>query len=186
MRSLSWRGRSARPLSWLLAGLLLVLGSGAEAQMLSSDCGVLERLAGKWIGRGSLQRHALSGAEPVRCRLDSDWSGARREVASRLDCRGVDGDLSFVGSLAATGSEGRMEGVLQGSEGLDQGVLAGWCETDAVRLDLTGRNPTTGDPVEANLVISLSDGDSTQTNAMEARDPESGEWFPALMIRFER
>lgn len=152
----------------------------------AQDCAVLERLAGTWMGRGSVRRHAASGAEPLRCRLDSEWHGGRREIASRLDCRGVDGDLTFDGSIAALESGGQVAGALEGSHGLDQGVLSGWCEVDAVRLELTGRNPTTGNPVQGTLLFALSGQDGTLINAMEALDPKSGEWFSALEVRFER
>ena len=182
------RGTAGRRRPWpllaLLLGLALVSGHGAEAQ--TPDCAVLERLAGTWIGRGSLQRHLLSGTEPLRCRLDSDWKAAHAELISRWDCRGVDGDLTFAGALAETGSGSRVSGTLEASQGLEAGVLAGRCETDAVALDLSGWNPTTRDPVAASLTISLSEDDRTLTTTIEARDPDSGEWFTALTIRFVR
>lgn len=184
---------SRQGLGWSAVLLLLAADSVAADGVLEGrpaapapDCAVLERLAGTWIGRGRLRRHAVSGAEPIRCRLDSDWDGDRREVASRLDCRGVDGDLTFHGSIAAIGAEGRVSGVLEGSQGLDQGVMSGWCAADDVRLELSGRGLTTGEPVTATLLFALSDTDETLLNAMEALDPDSGEWFSALEVRFER
>lgn len=186
--------------SWALRGVLIgllaalsgsleagpAIGADEAVAVRAIDCAVLERLAGTWLGRGSMRQHAQSGAEPMRCRLDSDWNGGRREVESRLDCRGVDGELTFVGTITAVDGQGRVAGTLEGSQGLDQGVLNGWCEADSVMLDLIGRSLTTGDPITAKLVLSLSEGDRTLINAMEVQDPDSGEPFSALDLRFER
>ena len=186
--------------SWLERGVLIglfaalnsffsagpVIGADATVAVRTADCAVLERLAGTWMGRGSMRRHAQSGAEPMRCRLDSDWDGGQREVESRLDCRGVDGELTFVATLTAVDGQERVTGTLEGSQGLDQGVLNGWCEADSVKLGLIGRSLTTGDQITAELVLSLSEDDRTLINAMEVQDPDSGESFSALDLRFER
>jgi len=170
----------------LIACVLVLLHGPDRGWARSPDCEVLARIDGSWLGRGSLQRYLVSGTEPVRCRFDTSWAAGRRELTHRLDCRGVDGDINFAGSIGVIGEDGTIKGSLSGSQGLDDGELVGWCEASAVRLHLTGHNPTTGALVEGDLTISLPDGGETLIQTLEARDPESGTLYPALSLTLVR
>jgi hypothetical protein len=176
----------SKPPILLLLGILLLVPGPERLWARSPDCSVLARIDGSWMGRGSLQRYLVSGTEPVRCRFDTSWAAAQRQLTHRLDCRGVDGDLSFAGSIGVSGQDGALSGSLTGSQGLDDGKLEGWCEARSVRLHLTGRNPTTGEPVEGDLTIAVGEEGESLVQTLQARDPESGEVYPALSLTLTR
>lgn len=177
--------RNVRPMrrgamTFAAAGLMLALGmTGAR----SAEDPVLSRLAGEWIGQGTVRMGPGSPPEKIYCRIANRLVSGGAALEQKGRCAVDKNSGSLKGKIAAKG-KGRYEGSLDSPQTAGPARLAGQMTDGKIVLsaefiDRFSRRPTLS-------IISLSVGDGGQYRLVSnTLIPETGRHFETSDILFK-
>lgn len=162
--------------------LLTFVGlSGTSAYAANS---LSERIAGVWVGSGSIHKAPGAPLERVRCRFSSKWSKRSQSISLRYICLGIDIKFETTGTLKYKSATQTIAGKLV-TVGIGAFRASGKDKRNSVNLALSGKDKKTGKAVSGTLSIRLK-GKNALTSTLTATDPKSGKRFRAFTARFKR
>lgn len=166
----------------LLASLVSIASfSGTSAYAAS---GLPERIAGVWVGSGSIHKAPGAPLERVRCRFSSKWSNRSQSVSLRYICLGIDIKFETTGTLKYNSKTHSIGGKLI-TVGIGAFRANGKSSSSKAVLTLTGKDKKTGKKLTGTLSIRMK-GKNALTSSITATDPKTGKRFKAFTARFKR
>ena len=163
----------------LVGGLLL-----ASQPVSAAGAPFPERIAGTWVGGGSLYRSPSAPRERVRCRFTSKWSKKSASISLRYICLGIDIKFETTGTLKWNEAGKTIAGKLV-TVGIGGFKATGKSRGDKVVINLVGKDKETGKRVTGTLSISLK-GKKSLSSSLTATDPKTGKRFKAFNAKFKR
>jgi len=166
-----------------LVSLLAVAGwPGVIANAASAS--LPERLAGVWVGGGTIYKAPGAPLERVRCRLSSKWSNRSQNISLRYICLGIDIKFETTGTLKYNAETHTIAGKLV-IVGIGAFAATGRNSGNNVVINLTGKDKETGKAVSGVLSIKIK-GKNALASSLTATDPKSGKRFKAFSASFKR
>jgi len=165
-----------------ISALVLVAQSIQPAMAAKKD--FAEKIAGVWVGSGSIYQSAGAPRERVRCRFSSKWAKQAAAISLRYICLGIDIKFETTGTLKINQASQAIAGKLV-TVGIGAFKASGKLNGNKVTLNLTGKNKKTGKPVQGTLHISLK-GNASFYSTLSATDPKTGKRFQAFKASFKK
>ena len=168
-----------------LSGICAVLlfAQSARPGMAASDA-FPQRIAGVWVGSGSIHQAPGAPRERVRCRLSAKWAKQKSSIAIRYICLGIDIKFETTGTLKFNQTRQIIAGKLI-TVGIGAFSARGKRRGNGVVLSLAGKDKKTGKPVNGTLSISLK-GSASLASTLTATDAKTGKRFQAFKARFKK
>lgn len=164
------------------AAILCLVALGV-APALAADDPLLSRLAGEWIGQGTVRMSPASEPERIYCKVANKLVDGGSALEQKGRCAVASNSGTLKGKIAARG-EGRYEGSLDSPQTAGPATLAGHAADDKIVLsaefiDRFSRRPSLS-------IISLIVGDGGQYRLVsDTLNPESGKHFQTSDIIFK-
>jgi hypothetical protein len=164
------------------AAILCLVALGA-APALAADDPLLSRLAGEWIGQGTVRMSPASEPERIYCKVANKLVDGGSALEQKGRCAVASNSGTLKGKIAARG-EGRYEGSLDSPQTAGPATLAGHAADDKIVrsaefIDRFSRRPSLS-------IISLIVGDGGQYRLVsDTLNPESGKHFQTSDIIFK-
>lgn len=163
---------------------LMMCTTSLCASAFAKQVSLPERLAGVWVGGGSIHKAPGAPLERVRCRFSSKWSKRAASVSLRYICLGIDIKFETTGTLKYNASKRTIAGKLV-TVGIGAFRASGKDNGNSVVMNLRGKDKQTGKPVSGTLSIRMN-GNNALTSSLTATDPKTGKRFKAFKASFKR
>lgn len=145
----------------------------------------LERIAGKWRGRGTAKRSADAKTEAVACQLTTTLGAGSAKISNAGDCTTGQGKVKISGQLSYNAATATFSGswfdTAGGSADRASGRLSGTTLTMTARRYDERTNAMTA----AEIVISAAGADSYELTVTQS-DPAAGTRFVVARMSFKR
>ncbi len=163
----------------LLATMVISISS-----VHAANSSLPERIAGVWVGSGTIYKAPGAPLERVRCRFSSKWADKVQTISLRYICLGIDIKFETTGSLKYSIQKHTISGKLV-TVGIGAFRANGKDSGNNVVLTLSGKDKETGKPVSGTLSIKLNGKNSLRSSLM-ATDPKTGKRFKAFSANFKK
>lgn len=175
-------GRAKRGVM-LLAGAALMLAIGGATPAFAEDP-LLSRLAGSWVGQGTVRMGPSAEPERIYCKVANRLvdGGSALEQSGRCAVATNSGRLR--GKIASLG-QGRYEGSLDSPQTKGPAVLAGRAEADRIFLSADFVDRFSRQPAHSFISLHVGDGGAYRL-VTDMAIPGSDKRFQTGDILFER